>query len=358
VHSRAGIHDGPFPSKGGPPWTRRTAVLPQTHVSKLSGVRIPIGPCLVALALAACASPADQPSLSPESSASPPPPTESETATPTTDPSATPATPSAEEPAVELGVTAVTTADRIRVREAPSDNSAQVNELEAGTRVVVISEPVADASDPALEWWYVMPSEGPCGAACGIDKRPGWMTTGPERSWLRAEAPDCPDGSSFTADTWDENATINGLLPTNALVQCFGNAPIVFEGVIDYFCCRGITLGVTEPAWLAGDYSMPGVARLFSPTTGFTWGPDLRVDPASGVTLGERGTVARVTGHFDDPAAQSCVTTIDPGVLELNPEYRWTMDPPLAIWACRNGFAVDDVEVLDVIPLPTQQPQG
>ena len=251
-------------------------------------------------------------------------------------------------------MTAVTTADRIRVRESPSADSAQVNELEAGTRVVVISDPVADASDPALEWWYVMPSEGPC-AGCGVDRRPGWMTTGPEKSWLHAENPDCPDSSSFTAETWDDSYTPNAVLPT--LLQCFGNAPIVFEGVIDYFCCPGITIGVTEPTWLAVPmYNASGTGRLTD--DGLSWGPELHVDPVSGVELGDRGTVARVTGHVDDLAAQSCVTTVAPSDLELNPEYRWVMDAPLAIWACRNSFVVDDVEVLDVIPLPSQQPQG
>lgn len=305
------------------------------------------------LALAACASPAAQPSVAPEPSASPPTPsaTESETATATADPSAGTAVPSAGEPTVALGVTAVTTADRIRVRESPSADSAQVNELEAGTRVVVISEAVADASDPALEWWYVLPSEAPC-AGCGIDPRPGWMTTGPDRSWLRAESPDCPEGSSFSADTWDDSSTSNSILPSNTGLQCFGNAPIVFEGVVDYFCCPGITFGVTEPAWLARS------VLAYVTDDGHFYGPQLHVDPASGVELGERGTVARVTGHFDDPAAQSCVTTVDPTDLELNPDYRYVMDAPLAIWACRNNFVVDDVEVLGFIPLPSQQPQG
>jgi hypothetical protein len=308
---------------------------------------------VAALALAACASPADQPSASPEPSASlaTPSPPESETPTPRADPSArTTAAPSAGDPTVGLGVTAVTTADRIRVRESPSAASAQVNELEAGTRVVVISEAVADANDPALEWWYVMPSEAPC-AGCGIDTRPGWMTTGPDRGWLRTENPDCPDSSSFTADTWDDNYW------APVLLQCFGNAPLVFEGVIDYFCCPGITFGVTEPAWLARPfYDGSGGARLTD--DGLSWGPELHVDPASGVELGERGTVARVTGHVDDAAAQNCGTTVDPGDLELNPELRWVMDAPLAIWACRNSFVVDDVEVLDFIPLPTHPPQG
>lgn len=93
--------------------------------------------------------------------------------------------------------------------------------------------------------------------------------------------------------------------PAGDVVACYGNAPLTLDayvtggGVVD---CPGSV----EPAWLYcpddGQLQLVGETRKLG-------APFLLVvvDPASGVSLTEYlDTNVRVTGHFDDPAAQSC----------------------------------------------------
>jgi hypothetical protein len=249
---------------------------------------------------------------------------------------------------LESGALALTGAEGIRLRSEPAASAAKVNQLRAGTEVIVLSGPVADASDPTLEWWEVQPSDDFCDE-CPLDPRPGWMSTGPNGDWLRLEEHDCPSISTLTADGW-------GSYP---LLQCFGSDPIALEGIVDYGCCRGITFGTTEPAWLAGDYSDPVVAHLLvSADSEQFWGPELHLAPGSSVTLGDRGTVARIIGHVDDAAAQTCATTLTDEERDLNPELTWVTTPALAVYHCRTQFVVDSVEVLDFVDLPSPAPQG
>lgn len=119
-------------------------------------------------------------------------------------------------------------------------------------------------------------------------------------------------------------------------VACYGNAALNVEanwvggGVAD--CPTA-----PEPAWLAcspfslqavGDTRKVGAPQLF-----------VAVDPAIG-TLPESGTDVLVTGHFDDPAAETCHET---HVLpDSSPE-------PVAdtIERCRNTFVVSEVLPLE-----------
>jgi hypothetical protein len=242
-----------------------------------------------------------------------------------------------------------TTAEGIRLRAEPSTAAPQVNLLNEGTDVIILSGPATDTSDPALEWWEVLPTGDFCDD-CSFEPRPGWMTTGPNKEWLLPVDFDCPASSTFTAESWKAS---------HPLLQCFGSDPITLEGIVDYWCCRGITLGTTEPAWLAGDYTDSFIARLRTDTEIATsWGPELHLDPDSGVSLGERGTLARITGHVDDPAAHACRTTLTEDDWERNPDLRWVTTSSLAVYQCRTQFVVDSVDVLDFIPLPTHAPQG
>ena len=115
-------------------------------------------------------------------------------------------------------------------------------------------------------------------------------------------------------------------------VACYGSAPLSFEanwaggGVAD---CPA----APEPAWLAcspfslraaGDTRKVGAPQLF-----------VAVDPAIG-TLPDSGSDVVVTGHFDDPAAQTCHET---GSLPGD------SPAPVAetIERCRNTFVITDV---------------
>jgi hypothetical protein len=240
----------------------------------------------------------------------------------------------------------------LRVRAAPGTAAEQISTIDAETLVFVLSGPAADPASPELAWWQVVPYA--CAddrADCSYDPRMGWVSTGPEGDWIRPATPDCPD--SFSADEPE------AFYDAPELIACFGSDPIVLEGIVDYWCCRGITLGTTEPAWLAGDYSEPAIARLrVSEGEAASWGPELHVNPESGVSLGERGSVVRITGHFDDPAARTCRTTLSAEERELNPEIAAAASTEYAVFHCRLQFVVDAVERLAFVPLPTHAPQG
>jgi hypothetical protein len=239
------------------------------------------------------------------------------------------------------------------MRAAPGTAAAQVGSiLDAGTLAFVLAGPSSDPASPELAWWQVVPyactEDRP---DCSYDPRVGWVSTGPDADWLRSVTPDCPD--AFSADDPDAFYDVPGL------IACFGDAPITLEGIVDYWCCRGITLGSTEPAWLAGDYSEPFVAKLrHSVEQASSWGPELHVNPESGVTLGERGSIVRITGHFDDATARTCRTTLSAEERELYPDLQEATSPDQAVYHCRLQFVVDAADRLDFVPLPTHAPQG
>ena len=89
-------------------------------------------------------------------------------------------------------------------------------------------------------------------------------------------------------------------------VACYGNAPLTLDA---YPIGAAVDCPVSvEPAWLwcpSGDLRLVGETRKVG-------APDLlvTVDPASGASLsGHFNTNVRITGHYDDPAAQTCRET-------------------------------------------------
>lgn len=120
-------------------------------------------------------------------------------------------------------------------------------------------------------------------------------------------------------------------------VACFGDAPLTFDaswvggGVAD--CPMG-----PEPAWLAcsafslrpvGNTAKVGVPHLF-----------VAVDPSTSLSP-EAATDVRVTGHFDDPAAQTCHETVLGGDAA-------TLAPAAAtVEQCRGVFVISAVEPLE-----------
>lgn len=251
--------------------------------------------------------------------------------------------------ALAIDEIAVTAADGIRVREEPSAAAEQLSALDAGTRVFLLEGPVADRTDSALEWWRVAPYA--CDGCPGYDPRIGWISSGPEGEWLDSVTLECRD--SYTA------ADAERFPSPEEMLACHGSNSITLEGIVDYWCCSELSIAVTEPSWLAGT---PGsmFAMLRQDVAGESggWGPHLRVDPSSGVELGDRGTVARIIGHYDDPAARTCVATVSDDDRALNPNVVESITAEGTVHRCRLQFVVEDVEVLDFVPLPTHAPQG
>lgn len=125
-------------------------------------------------------------------------------------------------------------------------------------------------------------------------------------------------------------------------VACFGNASLTVDGeVIAGVADCPVTVTV-EPVWLYCPQTLLGLIgetrKLGVPQLA------LAVDPTSGVSLPGPNTNVRITGHFDDPAAQTCQATDAPS--GEAPE-------PRNVERCRATFVVTDVLPLEVDPTGT-----
>ncbi len=125
--------------------------------------------------------------------------------------------------------------------------------------------------------------------------------------------------------------------PAGDPVACYSNAPLTFEatwyggGVAD---CPS----APEPAWLAcssfslqaaGDSRKVGAPQLF-----------VAVEPSVSFSPSEPYAQVRVTGHYDDPAAQTCrETALGGDATTLAPAAE-------TIESCRRTFVVTDVVAL------------
>ena len=117
-------------------------------------------------------------------------------------------------------------------------------------------------------------------------------------------------------------------------IACYGNAPLVLDA---YLLVAQVDYVVTvEPAWLGS----PSTDLMLVGETRKVGAPDLlvAVDPASGVSLGKFvDTNVRITGHYDDPAAQTCRETGRVAALG-------TPEPAaLTVEGCRRRFVVTQV---------------
>ncbi|HYN64642.1 MAG TPA: hypothetical protein VES36_08560, partial [Candidatus Limnocylindrales bacterium] len=120
-------------------------------------------------------------------------------------------------------------------------------------------------------------------------------------------------------------------------VACYGDAPLTFDatwlggGVAD---CPS----APEPAWLAcsafslqaaGDTRKVGAPQLF-----------VAVHPSASVSVSEPYAQVRVTGHYDDPAAQTCRETQLGGGAETLAPVATTIEQ------CRRAFVITEVVAL------------
>jgi hypothetical protein len=128
--------------------------------------------------------------------------------------------------------------------------------------------------------------------------------------------------------------------PAGDPVACYGNAPLTFDatwyggGVAD---CPA----QPEPAWLACSayiLQLPGDTNKLSRVQLF-----VAVDPSVGFSPSEPYAQVRVTGHFDDPAAQTCrATSSFPG--EPPEPVAVTPEPvAMTIEGCRRTFVITEV---------------
>ncbi|HET6746437.1 MAG TPA: hypothetical protein VFH90_11405 [Candidatus Limnocylindria bacterium] len=126
--------------------------------------------------------------------------------------------------------------------------------------------------------------------------------------------------------------------PPRDPVACYGDAPLTFDAT---WLGGGVADCPTapEPAWLAcSAFSLqaPGDTRkVGAPSLG------VAVDPSASLSLpSEPYAQVRVTGHFDDPAAQTCRETEPLPGASAEPDSQ-------IIERCRNTFVITEVVAVE-----------
>jgi hypothetical protein len=187
-----------------------------------------------------------------------------------------------------------------------------VGTLAAGTSVIIRAGP----RDLGGKTWYVL-----TWSPAADTFQDGWFRVDDVAVLSLVEGP-CPGtaGEVLAMSGWDR-------------LRCIGDDTVTVEGTVSH-CQGGVVFA--EPAWLA--YACWAVSDE-------TFSLAIHADPASGITFPDELVRARLTGHFDDPAATTCayVGESDPATSPSAPEQ---------VFLCREAFVVDEMEILEVLGTP------
>jgi hypothetical protein len=198
------------------------------------------------------------------------------------------------------------------------------------TRAVALAAVLAIAALIGFQFAIFFPDVGP-------SPSPSEVTT-PSDSATLSPSPTATLPPGCVNPPADINTLIDQQVDPDAdPAACYGDTPLTFDatwyggGVAD---CPS----APEPAWLAcsafslqaaGDRRKVGAPRLF-----------VAVHPSVSVSISEPYAQVRVTGHYDDPAAQTCrETQLGGGAETLAPAAE-------TIERCRRAFVVTEVVAL------------
>ena len=233
----------------------------------------------------------------------------------------------------------------LRVRDNHFLSSPERVTLAKGDLLVVGPTFANNAFGPAMEDGYVWYPVG----VLGLDELPapggdplqfvatGWAAIGDgDTEWLEPIAPRCTD----------DEPTLRHLssLTEWERLACYGDRQLTFNSVVGCPGCGGLVAGRITPEWLA----YPLVSDLISVEPQEFIGPmDLHWSPEGPERPDLEGPAApilRVTGHFDDPAAEGCSIVFMGGDAEGLSEDE--VDPATSEHFCRTNFVVDSYEVI------------
>lgn len=250
------------------------------------------------------------------------------------------------------GSTATVIVDAVRVHTQPSLSGPVIATLAKGETVTVLHDiewPLPVGQDGLL-WYEVTTASSPnvVGWVAEADNQNGYF-------FELASDDSCDDlqpsvvtlAKLIQSDSWHRLA-------------CLGSTPVTLTGVIDFHCQGGARGGIYQPAWLVdwcpSQTITPEetVVRSFAPEPSapmqtFAAATLDMVSAPGGPSVQPRGTIVRVTGHFDDPAAATCVIE--------NTVYRdagWDVWDGAAKLLCREQFVVTSIEKLGFMELPPE----
>jgi hypothetical protein len=264
------------------------------------------------------------------------------TFTGTAEPTAAPVASGEPTPVVEVpdgllppGSKATVMVDGLRIRNQPSTSAPVLATLAKGDSVTIshyITMPVPVIVE-GVPWYAIN------------------LAFDPFTGWVAAE----DGGTPFLA--LSEPATCEDLRPGPVTLQqliaadswhrlaCLGDTPVTVTGVY-VLACQG---GTADPSTFGPHWLIDFCAtQLLTPQEGAKNFPANALDTVTAPELGQSfepfGTIARVTGHFDDPASTTCFMNFDGGTT--------TVASGAAALDCREQFVVTKIEVLGSMTLP------
>jgi hypothetical protein len=212
------------------------------------------------------------------------------------------------------------TVDSVALWSEPNESSLAFGELGTGARLFIIGEP---GERDGQRWYRIAYVEGPssgfdCNLSCGPSL--GYVATpaSGDDPWLEVLDVTCP-ASPLTTDQ------LLDLLPLERL-HCYGRSELTVTGPLDEFVNE--SSGTSTPEWLADNPPRTTGIGSFS----------IHVAPDFDGELPDPGSMVRMVGHFEDPAAATCRV-----------DYTLLPDAPSTahiVLGCRTRFVMTDVEVL------------
>lgn len=157
---------------------------------------------------------------------------------------------------------------------------------------------------------------------------PGWVAAAGRDGevWIAPAALEC--GEPMLSDIVVE-------LSRMARLACYGDMPLTLEGTFGG-CHQGSDPGFS-PSWLGAQgcllYPYDAQQGIQIPDPG---GLTMHFQGEIGVPYDQSGVAIRVGGHFDDPAALTCVST------EREP----SLSPELVVFSCRTQFVATQVSII------------
>jgi hypothetical protein len=156
--------------------------------------------------------------------------------------------------------------------------------------------------------------------------------------------PRCPE----TVDL--EN--LGAMLPAEQLA-CFGDESIEVEGTYGCPPCTGVYRGEFQPKWLADPAIYNLVSEVGASLEGSRLPVRFRPDAPRPPT---DGSIIRIRGHFDDPAASDCSMSMPDPWVDNNDFHVEPVPSAVARLWCRQMFVVENYRVIGTDPnLPGPQ---
>jgi len=232
--------------------------------------------------------------------------------------------------------------DRLNVRETPAVKAKSIGIVEVGD-VLFVREDGPVVNDGYT--WYLatllvkagkpLPDGVDLAHADGLT---GWIAASKASSpYVRQMNPRCPS----TIDL----GSVQYLLGAE-LLACFGSNAIEVSGTFGCGGCGGVAGGIFEPSWLA--YPLNGYFVTPYPI-GDQRGPFAVRFAPGGPEAPPEGSIVRIRGHFNDPAAATCaISLFDP--LRPDSEEVVPIASAAARLVCAQQLVVETVENIGTDP--------